>query len=548
MRRPCTVEVRSGREVFGTRRFARQDVRVAFDDTAIPLRSGFWQTIDLRPGVHLLTVQARLDAETAVLGRILTLSFPPRRWAYGRATLDYAHWRRLRSDWIERDAFALADHAAGLARRRRLAVVLEDDAPFPESLKQQILPPAAVTNWSRRADLAAEADFLVFLDAGDELAPDALYRFACALEQRPEIDMLYGDDEPAVAAQEQLVRIKPDWSPTTLTRGDYIGSGVCIRAEHVQAIEAQGRYDLTLRLLRQGPGVEHIPVPLIRLARAPSDWSTQSKALAAYFQGASEAVCDVVALDTPNPCFRVTVSAPAVRRSIGVVLVGADAGTKSLLSGQPVGDDLVITPLAAGGPGTAPPDQTAVNRAVQGLATELIFFLSSTSEFSFDGLAALTETLHRGGLCAVGAGLSLGGGRRRIGSAIVRGRSEPIWLPRRRQALTGSPFHGVHNVSATPLEGLLIRKDAFEDAGGLQAAESADDAAADLCLRLARKGGLVAVDPHVWVAAVSAWPWAAQDLDVGSELGRRVADGFYNGELLSCFPCDARFEARPREL
>lgn len=116
---------------------------------------------------------------------------------------------------------------------------------------------------------AAEGEFVLHLTAHDLLPRHALSRIAATVVARPQIRLVYGDDdEITVAGLRQAPRFKPDWNPDLLRSGDYIGSPVAFRrADWIECggydeayAEAEG-YALLLRLgLNAPPGsIVHVP-------------------------------------------------------------------------------------------------------------------------------------------------------------------------------------------------------------------------------------------------------------------------------------------------
>ena len=117
-------------------------------------------------------------------------------------------------------------------------------------------------------DLAAEADYVALINAGDTLTPDACLRFA--LTAAPAMpDMIYCDEivprEPA-----GWVRHKPGWDITRLRQSAYIGDWIWYRAATLRrlgglnpAFAGAEEYEFQLRLAEQ-PGVlvERLPEAL----------------------------------------------------------------------------------------------------------------------------------------------------------------------------------------------------------------------------------------------------------------------------------------------
>src|SRR6202453_4545751 len=67
---------------------------------------------------------------------------------------------------------------------------------------------------SNAALAIAGGDYIALLDHDDELAPHALYAFAAAVDERPEADWLYSDEDKIDdKGQRSDPLFKPDWSP-----------------------------------------------------------------------------------------------------------------------------------------------------------------------------------------------------------------------------------------------------------------------------------------------------------------------------------------------
>jgi GT2 family glycosyltransferase len=103
---------------------------------------------------------------------------------------------------------------------------------------------------------AADATFVLPLDAGDLLEADALFACALAANGRPDIDIFYADeDEVDERGGFRSPRMKPDWSPDAALSRDYVGRP-CIfrlaalqRAGGLRASFADGQwYDALLRM------------------------------------------------------------------------------------------------------------------------------------------------------------------------------------------------------------------------------------------------------------------------------------------------------------
>ena len=115
---------------------------------------------------------------------------------------------------------------------------------------------------------ASDAHFVALIDAGDQLAPHALFGVADALFRHPEWQALY-TDEARIDAQGVLTapHFKPDFNIDLMRSLPYVGALVAVRRETFAAIggfdaawDGTEEYDLALRLAEQlGPrGFGHV--------------------------------------------------------------------------------------------------------------------------------------------------------------------------------------------------------------------------------------------------------------------------------------------------
>ncbi|MCU1622753.1 MAG: glycosyl transferase, family 2 [Frankiales bacterium] len=75
----------------------------------------------------------------------------------------------------------------------------------------------------------SDADFVVLLDAGDQLAPDCLYHVALSAHRDPLVDLVYWDDDVLDGRDRREPRFRPSWSPDMLAGADYVGHSFAIR-------------------------------------------------------------------------------------------------------------------------------------------------------------------------------------------------------------------------------------------------------------------------------------------------------------------------------
>lgn len=126
---------------------------------------------------------------------------------------------------------------------------------------------------------ASTGQFVGMLESSDRLAETALYEVAAALELKPELVVIYTDEDSLDGAGARFGALfKPGWGPDMLLAGDCIGQLVMVRRDRIDAVGGlRGdaglftRYDLLLRVTDKLPPnwILHIPAVLFHRGRAP---------------------------------------------------------------------------------------------------------------------------------------------------------------------------------------------------------------------------------------------------------------------------------------
>ena len=150
----------------------------------------------------------------------------------------------------------------------------------------------------------ATGEYVALLDHDDVIAPDALLEVARLLNQHPEADMIYSDEDKLDTNGHRLEPFfKPDWSPLLLFNINYITHFAVMRRQIVMDVEGfrhayvgSQDHDLFLRITARTNRVFHIPRVLYswRKAATSAALSADNKS---YAQNASfRAVEDAIAL------------------------------------------------------------------------------------------------------------------------------------------------------------------------------------------------------------------------------------------------------------
>ena len=111
----------------------------------------------------------------------------------------------------------------------------------------------------------ARGEWIGLLDHDDVLEPDALFQTAKLLQQHPEADLIYSDEDKLTDEGFAAPLLKPDWSPDFFLSYNYIGHFTALRRELVQELggfrpefESAQDYDLYLRVVERTQNIHHI--------------------------------------------------------------------------------------------------------------------------------------------------------------------------------------------------------------------------------------------------------------------------------------------------
>lgn len=143
-----------------------------------------------------------------------------------------------------------------------------------------------ISECSNSALNMANGEFIALLDHDDELALNALYEVVYYLNEHPDADMIYSDeDKIGINGERHSPYFKPDWSPDLILSHMYTCHLGIYRKQIVNEIggfrkgyEGSQDYDLVLRFTEKTDKVIHIPKILYHWRSIPE--STASGAVA----------------------------------------------------------------------------------------------------------------------------------------------------------------------------------------------------------------------------------------------------------------------------
>lgn len=114
----------------------------------------------------------------------------------------------------------------------------------------------------------AKGDFVCFLDHDDLIEPNALYEYARAINEHPDTDLLYCDEDK-LTPEGKLVHpfFKPDFSIDLLRNNNYICHFLTIRKSLLETIlpntaeyDGSQDYNLILRSVEHARHIHHVPL------------------------------------------------------------------------------------------------------------------------------------------------------------------------------------------------------------------------------------------------------------------------------------------------
>ena len=147
---------------------------------------------------------------------------------------------------------------------------------------------------------AASGEYVAFLDHDDELSRNALYENVKLLQEHPEADMIYSDEDKLGPNGRRIDPFfKPDWSPEYMLSCMYTCHLGVYRKKLLdelggfrEGFEGSQDYDLVLRLAEKTKNIFHIPKILYhwRMAATSAAFSSHAKPYA--YRAAKQAISE----------------------------------------------------------------------------------------------------------------------------------------------------------------------------------------------------------------------------------------------------------------
>ena len=168
--------------------------------------------------------------------------------------------RQIYDNW----ELCLVDDASESDGLSKVLRDLQNDARIKIKVRDQRGNISAATN---DGIALATGEWIAFVDHDDELAPDALYHVVQRINQKPDCDVIYTDQDKIDADQKRWEPFfKPNWSPEYMRGVMYLGHLMVARTSLVrEAGGCEGQFDgvqdyqLGLKMIERTSRIEHIP-------------------------------------------------------------------------------------------------------------------------------------------------------------------------------------------------------------------------------------------------------------------------------------------------
>ena len=146
---------------------------------------------------------------------------------------------------------------------------------------------AGMAGLSNAALAVATGEFLGLLGQGDGLAPDALFEVVKLMQDHPEADLVYTDEDKIDGEGERSdPYFKPGWSPSLLLSANYVSHLSVYRRSLLEEVGGFRDdfggcqdYDLVLRVTERTGEIRHVPKVLYHrgAASGPDDGRTEAR-------------------------------------------------------------------------------------------------------------------------------------------------------------------------------------------------------------------------------------------------------------------------------
>ncbi|ADB58259.1 glycosyltransferase [Archaeoglobus profundus] len=438
--------------------------------------------------------------------------------------------------------------ADGGSTKPHVRKILEEYAKKDKRIKVKFLPKnLGIAGNSNEALKLATGEFVAFLDHDDELAPFALYEVVKLLNEKPDLDFIYSDEDKIdEKGRRRDPFFKPDYSPDMFLSCNYLIHITVIRKSLVDKVggfrlgyDGSQDYDLFLRVLEHTDKIAHIPKILYHWRAIETSCASRPEAKMYAYKAAKKALADAmkrrgieiegvydglwlgsyrikykingnpkVSIIIPTKdkvevlkrCVESILNKTTYQNYEIVIVDNNSQEEKTFEYYETIKDHPKIRILEY----NKPFNFSAINNyAVSKVDSEFILFLNNDTEvITSEWLSAMLEHAQRKEVGAVGAkllypnntiqhaGVILG-----LGVHRVAGHSHRHY-PANSHGYVGR-INVVQNLSAVTAACMLTKKSLFEEVGGFDEVNlpiAFNDV--DYCLKLREKGYLIVYTPY----------------------------------------------------
>ncbi len=454
--------------------------------------------------------------------------------AYLRAMLDsvldqtYANWELCLADGGSpaAEVAGILQEYAGRDARIRVALLAEN---------------RGIAGNTKAALELATGEYVAFMDHDDTLAPFALLEIVRTLNEAPDRDFIYSDEDLLDEdGYRHTPHFKPDWSPDALRSHNYICHLAVVRRELLESaggmregFDGSQDYDLVLRVTEQASHVHHIAKILYHWRRHSAAMScgegrhvayrSAKKALREHLarQGVAAAVRDGLCASTYD-VRRALPGEPLVsiviptRDEAGALARCLDSIAQSTYNRHEIlliennsqeaetfdyYESLAARPEVRLIPWNHPFNFSKLNNFAAGHARgEVLLFLNNDTEAQNpDWLERMLEHALRPDVGAVGAKLFYPSGEVQHGGLILGIKGVAGHSHKHYPASSVGYCHRLvvtQNLSAVTGACVMLRKKVFQEVGGFDERLVIALNDVDLCMRIRGKGYWIVWTPH----------------------------------------------------
>jgi GT2 family glycosyltransferase len=386
----------------------------------------------------------------------------------------------------------------------------------------------------------ATGEFVALLDHDDELPPDALFEQAKRLNEEPDLDLIYTDEDKLETDGRRIEPFfKPDWSPDLLLSMNYITHLSCFRRSLLgevggfrRGFDGSQDYDLLLRFTERTQRIAHIPKVLYHWRKIPGSAAASFAAKPHAYVAARQALEDalkrrgvegeveilrpgtytvryrvrgapLVSIIIPTrdrwsllqPCLR-SIEEKTTYAPYEILILDNDSTEPETVRGlNAVAGRCRVYPF----PGAF--NFSAINNfgAAQARGDYFVFLNNDTQVVEPGWLEAMLEHAQRHDVGAVGARLHYPDGRIQHAGLVlgIGGIADHAFRGLPAEAFSYFGLATVaRNVSGVTAACMMVSRRAFEEVGGFDERLQVALNDVDLCLRLRQRGYVIVYAPR----------------------------------------------------